>query len=145
MGTVFGCLHINQYTHNSRTQRPLKTSKSYTDSAILLRMKILMLVTMFAFVMAGLPTHAEEQAKVEDRRLGNHGGEMHQEITLLYVLMEGIYMAHFGNREDFEWIYTNFYRWNRKGSKEYPYYNIDDKAFDIISNHFLPRDIRKRG
>merc|ERR1711909_55370 len=59
MGTVFGCLHINQYTHNSRTQRPLKTSKSYTDSASKLRMKILMLVTMFAFVMAGLPTHAE--------------------------------------------------------------------------------------
>merc|ERR1712179_420155 len=59
MGTVFGCLHINQYTHNSRAQRPLKTSKRYTDSAISLRMKILMLVTMVAFVMAGLPTHAE--------------------------------------------------------------------------------------
>merc|ERR1711894_613574 len=50
-------------THNSRTWGPLKTSKSYTYSAISLRMKMLMLVTMFAFVMAGLPTHAEETCK----------------------------------------------------------------------------------
>merc|ERR1712020_422752 len=56
MGTVFGCLHINQYTHNSRTQRPLKTSKSYTDSAISIRMKILMLATVFVFVMVGVTT-----------------------------------------------------------------------------------------